>query len=126
MVLTRRKILKDKALENQQDPNYLPNSEDEPHRDMRPDEIELEELSENEGVPLRMSQDSRTFTDRVIQEHHKIKTYSDLGRECYGNLGYYSVNVVIFIQQLTIVTAYFFFLDKFFPSYLSLLLMAPI
>lgn len=57
---------------------------------------------------------------------HKIKTYSDLGREIYGNIGYYSVNFVIFVQQLTIITAYFYFLNKYFPSYLVLIGITPI
>jgi hypothetical protein len=117
MVQTRRKILKEKAHLNERN-YYLP------------------ELPEHEGSnasnasfdeqEYRDSLDSRTFTDRVIQDRHKIKTYSDLGREVYGLPGYYAVIFVIFVQQLTIVTAYFYFLDRYFPSYVVLIGITPI
>lgn len=124
MVLSRRKILKDRAA-NDPGLNYLPNAENDLHRQPR-NEDEDEDLDVEEDVPIRYSLDSRTYTDRIIHDHHKLKTYSDLARECFGEIGFFTVTLVIFVQQITIVTAYFFFLDKVFPSYIVLIVMAPI
>lgn len=123
MVLTRRKILKDRSMSEARN-NYLPQILDNDNDNDVPHESDNDESLEE--LRLRGSGDSRTFTDRVLQENHNIKTYADLGQEVYGSIGYYSVITLIFIQQLTIVTAYFFFLDRYFPSYLVLIGIAPI
>jgi len=133
MVLSRRKILRDK-MNGEKIPHYLPEVAVQPHRQLRSDEAEDEEEEDNqieedneiEEESVRISDNKGALSDRIIQTKHGIKTYSDLGRVIYGPLGYHSVNIIIFVQQMTIVTAYFFFLDKFFPSYLVLIVIAPI
>lgn len=124
MVLTRRKLLKDKEIEEGGGFNYLPNAAQNAHRDIRPEEAEDEGSDEN--LPVRYSMDSLTPTDRIVHGRHKIKTYSALGQAVYGKLGYTAVTIVLFVQQLTIVTAYFYFLDKYFPAYVVLIAIAPI
>ena len=117
MVETRRKLLKNKFEENREFA-YLPNNAQRNYRELRPEEIE-DDNNINEI-------DSRDSWDQRIHGRHKIKTYSDLGREAYGDWGYYAVNFVIFFQQMTIITAYFYFLNKYFPSYLVLIVIIPI
>ena len=123
MVLSRRKILKERYLEGPD--NYLPRESGEQHRELREDEIEQEE--DDLGLnPLRISESIGGYTDAVIQSHHRIKTYSDLATELYGDTGYYLVTIVIFVQQLIVVISYFYYLNKFFPSYIVLIGITPI
>lgn len=120
MVETRRKLLRDRLQENREF-SYLPNNPQRNYRELRP-----EEIVENNEIHESNELDSRDSCDRRIHGRHKIKTYSDLGREAYGDYGYYAVNFVIFFQQMTIITAYFYFLNKYFPSYLVLIVITPI
>ena len=123
MVLARRKILKDQFNE---EGNYLPDDPDQPHREIREEDLQQEEEDMGEMNPLRLSQSSGAYTDMVVQSRHAIKTYSDLGRTLFGDIGYYLVTCVIFIQQLIIVIGYFYFLNKYFPSYIVLIGITPI
>ena len=125
MVLARRKILKERYPEEGQ-ANYLPEEPIEAHRELRPDEIEEIDEDDIDKYPFRASEISRGYTDIVVQSKHKLKTYSDLGRELFGDSGYYLISAVIFIQQLIIVTAYFYFLNQYFPAYIVLIGITPI
>lgn len=108
--------------------NYLPSDNVEQHRptSSHDNSEDSEEGSNSEEQRLRMDDTYSNSTDRILKTKHGIKTYSDLGKETHGTLGYASVNIVIFIQQLSVVTAYFFFLNKYFPSYIVLIGIAPI
>ena len=122
MVETRRRLLKERLEENRQFA-YLPGNAQRNYRELRPEEIEEDENEQHHEIN---DLDSRDSCDKRIHGKHRIKTYSDLGREAYGDWGYYAVNFVIFFQQMTIITAYFYFLNKYFPSYLVLIVITPI
>lgn len=118
MIETRRKLLRDLDRNRLAENNSIPEM-DEPNEELP------EEQPENQIIASSI-RDSRNSEDLRLHGRHNLKTYSDMGRAIYGDFGYYSVNVVIFAQQLTVITAYFYFLNKYFPSYLVLVIIIPI
>lgn len=106
---------------NQQQVNYLPNFNQPPHRQLRSDEMEAEgeedEVSEND----QLDRDSTGSTASILQSRHKVKTYADISYECFGRPGLIFVTLAVLLQQITICIGYFFFLGRYFPSYIVLI-----
>ena len=65
-------------------------------------------------------------TNQILKTRHHFKTYSDLGRASYGEFGYTIVSTIIFLQQISVVTSYFFYLNGYFPAYIVLVGLLPI
>jgi hypothetical protein len=92
--ITRKKILKDKI--NQGELNYLPGDDLPMRRQLRSNEGEGEgegeeredEEGEGEREDERLREGSIGSTASIIQTRHKVKTFADIGYECFGSLGF--------------------------------------
>lgn len=114
--MARRKLLKDMAASQLQRPNYLPEVEEEQQRLQNEEVDQIDAISENSYTP----------TERILLNQHKIKTFGDIGRECYGTVGEIMVNFMLFVQQIGVVIVYFYMLEDYFPLLLIILLITPI
>lgn len=54
------------------------------------------------------------------------RTYIELGERALGQWGKYFIIAMIIIQQISVVTAYLYFMDEYFKSYIVVFVVIPV
>lgn len=54
------------------------------------------------------------------------RTYIELGERALGRWGNYFIIAMIIIQQISVVTAYLYFMDEYFKSYIVVFVVIPV
>ena len=65
-------------------------------------------------------------SDFLLMNNGMLRTYIELGRHALGDRGNYFIIIMIVIQQLSVVTAYLYFMDEYFKSYIVVFGVIPL
>ena len=81
---------------------------------------------EGERRSYEKNQSKSLDSDNLLINNNMLRTYIELGETALGKRGNYLIITMIIIQQISVVTAYLYFMDEYFKSYAVVFAVMPI